>query len=172
MKTTESKQNRKTPLTTIAISQESAQKLDEYLQGKVISRKEFVELSCDYFQRTGFDLRGSAFDLSPFEKLADRMDNTVSILEEKQINTEVIRLLLESVREQSNRQLPGPELIAKATEEKIKAESQITALQKDVTRLEKENEELKKWKETVMKELVRIQNEQKTIGKIKINIPL
>lgn len=48
----ESKQKRKTPLTTIAISQEYAQKLDEYLKGTGITRKEFVELSVDYFQRT------------------------------------------------------------------------------------------------------------------------
>ena len=60
----ESKQKRKTPLTTIAISQEYAKKLDEYLNGTGITRKEFVELSVDYFQRTGFDLRGEAFDLS------------------------------------------------------------------------------------------------------------
>lgn len=51
----ESKQKRKTPLTTIAISQEYAKKLDEYLNGTGITRKEFVELSVDYFQRTGFD---------------------------------------------------------------------------------------------------------------------
>jgi hypothetical protein len=38
----ESKQKRKTPLTTIAISQEYAQKLDEYLKGTGITRKEFV----------------------------------------------------------------------------------------------------------------------------------
>ena len=39
----ESKQKRKTPLTTIAISKEYAQKLDEYLNGTGITRKEFVE---------------------------------------------------------------------------------------------------------------------------------
>lgn len=46
----ESKQKRKTPLTTIAISQEYAKKLDEYLNGTGITRKEFVELSVDYFR--------------------------------------------------------------------------------------------------------------------------
>ena len=64
----ESKQKRKTPLTTIAISQEYAKKLDEYLNGTGITRKEFVELSVDYFQRTGFDLRGEAFDLCTYKK--------------------------------------------------------------------------------------------------------
>ena len=64
----ESKQKRKTPLTTIAISQEYAQKLDEYLNGTGITRKEFVELSVDYFQRTGFDLRGEAFGRQEFRQ--------------------------------------------------------------------------------------------------------
>lgn len=37
---TESKQKRKTPLTTIAISQEYAQKLDEYIKGVALTRKD------------------------------------------------------------------------------------------------------------------------------------
>ena len=77
----ESKQKRKTPLTTIAISQEYAKKLDEYLNGTGITRKEFVELSVDYFQRTGFDLRGEAFDLSPLEKVAGRLEQSAKIME-------------------------------------------------------------------------------------------
>ena len=74
----ESKQKRKTPLTTIAISQEYAQKLDEYLNGTGITRKEFVELSVDYFQRTGFDLRGEAFDRPPVETGPGRLEQTTS----------------------------------------------------------------------------------------------
>ena len=78
----ESKQKRKTPLTTIAISQEYAKKLDEYLNGTGITRKEFVELSVDYFQRTGFDLRGEAFDLSPLEKVAGRLEQSAKIMDD------------------------------------------------------------------------------------------
>ena len=78
----ESKQKRKTPLTTIAISQEYAKKLDEYLNGTGITRKEFVELSVDYFQRTGFDLRGEAFDLSPLEKVTGRLEQSAKIMEQ------------------------------------------------------------------------------------------
>ena len=117
----ESKQKRKTPLTTIAISQEYAQKLDEYLNGTGITRKEFVELSVDYFQRTGFDLRGEAFDLSPLEKVAGRLEQSAKIMERHNEGTEAVHLLLQAVREQTAKQLPAPELIAHAAEEKAKA---------------------------------------------------
>lgn len=72
---TESKQKRKTPLTTIAISQEYAQKLDEYIKGVALTRKDFVELAIDYFLRTGFDIRSEAFDLSPLERITDRLES-------------------------------------------------------------------------------------------------
>ena len=101
----ESKQKRKTPLTTIAISQEYAQKLDEYLNGTGITRKEFVELSVDYFQRTGFDLRGEAFDLSPLEKVAGRLEQSAKIMERHNEGTEAVRQLLQAVREQTAKQL-------------------------------------------------------------------
>ena len=116
----ESKQKRKTPLTTIAISQEYAKKLDEYLNGTGITRKEFVELSVDYFQRTGFDLRGEAFDLSPLEKVAGRLEQSAKIMERHNEGTEAVHLLLQAVREQTAKQLPAPELIAHAAEEKEK----------------------------------------------------
>ena len=95
----ESKQKRKTPLTTIAISQEYAQKLDEYLNGTGITRKEFVELSVDYFQRTGFDLRGEAFDLSPLEKVTGRLEQSAKIMEQANEGTEAVRQLLQAVKE-------------------------------------------------------------------------
>lgn len=103
----ESKQKRKTPLTTIAISQEYAKKLDEYLNGTGITRKEFVELSVDYFQRTGFDLRGEAFDLSPLEKVAGRLEQSAKIMERHNEGTEAVHLLLQAVREQTAKQLPA-----------------------------------------------------------------
>ena len=43
----ESKQKRKTPITTVSISQEYAKKLDEYLKGHTLTRKDFLELSID-----------------------------------------------------------------------------------------------------------------------------
>lgn len=114
----ESKQKRKTPLTTIAISQEYAQKLDEYIKGFALTRKDFVELAIDYFLRTGFDIRGEAFDLSPLERITNRLESSAKVMEQHNEGTEAIRQLLQAVREQTAKQLPAPEIIAHAVEEK------------------------------------------------------
>lgn len=161
----ESKQKRKTPLTTIAISQEYAQKLDEYLNGTGITRKEFVELSVDYFQRTGFDLRGEAFDLSPLEKVAGRLEQSAKIMEQHNEGTEAVRQLLLAVREQTAKQLPAPELIAHAAEEKAKAEAKNEEQEREITRLRSENSALLEYKKKAHRELCRVRDEQKNFRK-------
>ena len=161
----ESKQKRKTPLTTIAISQEYAQKLDEYLNGTGITRKEFVELSVDYFQRTGFDLRCEAFDLSPLEKVAGRLEQSAKIMERHNEGTEAVRQLLQAVQEQTAKQLSAPELIAHAAEEKAKAESKMQEQAQELQRLRDENKALRERYEKAHKELCRVRDEQKTFGK-------
>lgn len=93
----ESRQKRKTPLTTIAISQEYAQKLDEYIKGFALTRKDFVELAIDYFLRTGFDIRGEAFDLSPLERIANRLESSTKVMEQYNEGTEAIRQLLQGL---------------------------------------------------------------------------
>ncbi len=127
---TESRQKRKTPLTTIAISQEYAQKLDEYIKGVALTRKDFVELAIDYFLRTGFDIRSEAFDLSPLERITDRLESSAKVMEQHNEGTEAVRQPLQAVREQTAKQLPAPKLIAKAGEEKVKAELKAILLQK------------------------------------------
>lgn len=165
----ESKQKRKTPLTTIAISQEYAQKLDEYIKGCALTRKDFVELAIDYFLRTGFDIRGEAFDLSPLERITDRLESTAKVMEQHNEGTEVVRQLLQAIREQTAKQLPAPELIAKAGEEKAKAESKVHEQAQELQRLRDENKALRERYEKAHKELCRVRDEQKTIGKIKVN---
>lgn len=158
----ESKQKRKTPITTVSISQEYAKKLDEYLKGHGLSRKDFLELSIDYFLRTGFDIRGEAFDLSPLERIADRLESSAKVMEQHNEGTEVVRQLLEVVREQANKQLPAPDLIAHAAEEKARAEAKSQEQEKEIQRIKEENirlryeiECLKKWKDAARKELSR-----------------
>lgn len=179
----ESKQKRKTPLTTIAISQEYAQKLDEYLKGHALSRKDFVELSIDYFQRTGFDIRGEAFDLSPLERVAERLESSAKIMEQNNEGTEAVRMLLQAVKEQTAKQLPAPEVIAAASEAKTAAEyhakelageierknQRIKELESEVSGLRNITSELQAWKNKAHKELCRVRDEQKTIGKIKVS---
>ena len=172
----ESRQKRKTPLTTIAISQEYSQKLDEYIKGFALTRKDFVELAIDYFQRTGFDIRGEAFDLSPLERITNRLESSTKVIEQHNEGTEAIRQLLQAVREQTAKQIPAPGIIAKAAEEKAKFESKVHELTQELQRLQEENDrlsdkikDLKAYKEKAYRELCRIRDEQKTFGKIKIN---
>ncbi len=168
----ESKQKRKTPLTTIAISQEYAQKLDEYIKGCALTRKDFVELSIDYFLRTGFDIRGEAFDLSPLERITDRLESSAKVMEQHNEGTEAVRQLLQAVREQTTKQLPAPELIAHAAEEKAKAEAKSEEQEREITRLRSENSALQEYKEKAHRELCRVRDEQKTFGKIHVNTEL
>lgn len=168
----ESKQKRKTPLTTIAISQEYAQKLDEYIKGCALTRKDFVELSIDYFLRTGFDIRGEAFDLSPLERITDRLESSAKVMEQHNERTEAVRQLLQAVREQTTKQLPAPELIAHAAEEKAKAEAKSEEQEREITRLRSENSALQEYKEKAHRELCRVRDEQKTFGKIHVNTEL
>ena len=86
---------------------------------------------------------------------------------------------LQAVREQTAKQLPAPELIAKAAEEKAKAESLATERAKDLQLLQEENNRLRneikvlqEYKEKAHRELCRVRDEQKTFGKIKVNTEL
>lgn len=172
----ESRQKRKTPLTTIAISQEYAKKLDEYIQGFALTRKDFVELAIDYFLRTGFDIRGEALDLSPLERITHRLESSTKVIEQHNERTEAIRQLLQAVREQTAKQIPAPEIIAQATEEKAKAEKRAEEQTKKLQRIQEENDRLRNeiknlqaYKEKAYRELCRIRDEQKTFGKIQVN---
>lgn len=168
----ESRQKRKTPLTTIAISKEYAQKLDEYIKGVALTRKDFVELAIDYFLRTGFDIRGEAFDLSPLERITNRLESSAKVMEQHNEETEAIYQLLQAVRVQTTKQLPAPEIIAQATEEKVKAEKLAEELAKEIARLQSENFALQEYKGKAHRELCRVRDKQKTIGKIKVNTEL
>ena len=86
--------------------------------------------------------------------------------------TEAVHLLLQAVREQTAKQLPAPELIAHAAEEKAKAEAKSEEQEREIARLRSENSALLEDKEKAYRELCRIRDEQKTIGKIKVNIEL
>lgn len=59
--------HRKEPLTTIAVNKSSIDKLDKYLLGKNLSRKQFVEKAIDYFIRTDFDLNDNVSVVSPIQ---------------------------------------------------------------------------------------------------------
>lgn len=159
---------RKPEKTTISISGETSERLELYCKTNGILRKEFVSLALDYFERTEFDLKSNAFDYSPLEKIINELQEVKTTMQSNNEGTEIIRQLLQAVREQTAKQLPAPELIAKAGEEKAKAEFRAEELQKEITRLRSENSALLEYKEKAHRELCRIRDGQKFIGKIKI----
>lgn len=82
----------------------------------------------------------------------------------------------EFITTQKQIQLPAPELIAKAAEEKVRAEmkaeeqaKELQVLQEENNRLRDEIKVLQEYKEKAHRELCRVRDEQKTIGKIKVN---
>ena len=108
--------------TTISISGETSERLEIYCRANGILRKEFVSLALEYFERTGFDLKSNALDYSPLEKIIGELNEVKATMQTSNEGTEAIRQLLQAVREQTAKQLPAPELIAKAAEEKVRAE--------------------------------------------------
>jgi cell division protein FtsB len=75
--------------------------------------------------------------------------------------------------------IPAPELIVQATEAKAKAENltaerakELQVLQEENGRLRNEIKDLQEYKEKAHRELCRVRDEQKTIGKIKVNTEL
>jgi predicted RNase H-like nuclease (RuvC/YqgF family) len=100
-------------------------------------------------------------------------------MEQHNEGTEAIRQLLQAVREQTAKQLPAPEIIAHAVEEKAKAESRaeeqgkkLRYVQEENDRLRNEIKDLQVYKEKAYRELCRIRDEQKTFGKIHVNTEL
>lgn len=158
--------------TTISISGETSERLELYCKANGILRKDFVSLALEYFERTGFDLQSNALDYSPLEKIIGELKEVKTTMQSSNEGTEAVRQLLQAVREQTAKQLPAPELIAKAGEEKAKAELRAKEQEKEITRLRSENSVLLEYKEKAYRELCRIRDEQKTFGKIYVNTDL
>lgn len=156
--------------TTISISGETSERLEIYCRANGILRKEFVSLALEYFERTGFDLKSNALDYSPLEKIIGELNEVKATMQTSNEGTEAIRQLLQAVREQTAKQLPAPELIAKAAEEKVRAEMKSEEQAKELQVLQEENDlkVLQEYKEKAHRELCRVRDEQKTFGKIKV----
>ena len=158
--------------TTISISGETSERLEIYCRANGILRKEFVSLALDYFERTGFDLQSNALDYSPLEKIIGELKEVKTTMQTNNEGTEAVRQFPQVVREQTTKQLPAPELIAHAAEEKAKAEAKSEEQEREIARLRSENSALLEYKEKAHRELCRVRDEQKTIGKIKVNTEL
>ncbi|KAB5458936.1 hypothetical protein [Parabacteroides distasonis] len=121
---------------------------------------EWVERAWRFLQKNDFDIYDTeATPFLPVPAEVERERNQVDAL---------CKLMSEFIISQKQVQLPAPDIIAKAAEEKVRADF----LEKELQQFREENKALRERYEKAHKELVRVQIEQKTLGKIKVNTEL
>lgn len=125
---------------------------------------EWVEKTWRFLQKNDFDIYDT--EATPFLPVPAEVEK-----ERSQVDA-LCKLMSEFILSQKQVQLPAPEIIAKAAEEKAKAESKVQEQAQELQRLRDENKALRERYEKAHKELVRVQIEQKTLGKIKVNTDL
>lgn len=122
---------------------------------------EWVEKAWCFLQKNDFDIYDT--ETTPFLPVpaeVERKRNQVDAL---------CKLMSEFIISQKQIQLPAPEIIAKAAEEKAQAEFKVQEQAKELERLREENKVLQERIDKALKELIRVQTEQRTFGKIKVN---
>lgn len=125
---------------------------------------EWVEKTWRFLQKNDFDIYDT--EATPFLPVPAEVER-----ERSQVDV-LCKLMSEFIISQKQAQLPAPEIIAKAAEEKAQAEFKAEEQEKEIARLRSENSALLEYKEKAHRELCRIRDEQKTIGKIKVNTEL
>lgn len=125
---------------------------------------EWVEKAWRFLQKNDFDIYDTeATPFLPVPAEVERERNQVDAL---------CKLMSEFIISQKQVQLPTPDIIAKAAEEKVRAELKAEEQEKEIARLRSENSALQEYKEKAHRELCRIRDEQKTFGKIHVNTEL
>lgn len=125
---------------------------------------EWVEKAWFFLQKNDFDIYDTEGTPSlPVLAQVEKERNQVDAL---------CKLMSEFIISQRQIQLPAPEIITKATEEKVRAEFKAQEQTKELERLRDENKDLRERYEKARKELIRVQTEQSTFGKIKVNTDL
>lgn len=123
---------------------------------------EWVEKAWFFLQKNDFDIYDTEATPSlPVIAQVEKERNQVDAL---------CKLMSEFIISQRQIQLPAPEIIAKAAEEKAQAEFKAQEQAKELERIQEENKVLQERIDKARKELIRVQTEQSTFGKIKVNI--
>lgn len=123
---------------------------------------EWVEKAWSFLQKNDFDIYDTEATPSlPVLAQVEKERNQVDAL---------CKLMNEFIISQKQAQLPAPEIIAKAAEEKAQAEFKAQEQAKELKRIQEENKVLQERIDKARKELIRVQTEQSTFGKIKVNI--
>lgn len=132
---------------------------------------EWVEKAWRFLQKNDFDIYDT--EATPFLPVPAEVER-----ERSQVDA-LCKLMSEFIISQKQVQLPASDIIAQAVEEKAKAESRAEEREKELRHIREENDRLRNeikdlqaYKEKAHRELCRVRDEQKTIGKIKVNTDL
>lgn len=122
---------------------------------------EWVEKAWCFLQKNDFDIYDT--ETTPFLPVPAEVER-----ERNQVDA-LCKLMSEFIISQKQIQLPAPEIIAKAAKEKAQAEFKVQEQAKELERLREENKVLQERINKARKELIRVQTEQSSFGKIKVN---
>lgn len=122
----------------------------------------------EWVEKAWFFLQKNDFDIYDTEATPS-LPVIVQVEKERNQVDALCKLMSEFIISQRQIQLPAPEIIAKAAEEKAQAEFRAQEQAKELERLREENKVLQERIDKARKELIRVQTEQSTFGKIKVN---
>lgn len=159
----EKNQQKKT--TTIAIDIATSESLDTYCRKHGILKKDFVKIALEWFDNMDIDITSETHYMPNQEVKNDPVAPHLPGI--NQLNG-----LYQLFSDYIVKSTPNLEEIAKTAEEMGTLRAENKSLQTSVHQLNDKIAELSEKRERILRELIRVQNEQKTIGKIKINIPL
>lgn len=125
---------------------------------------EWVEKAWRFLQKNDFDIYDT--EATPFLPVPAEVEK-----ERNQVDA-LCKLMSEFIISQKQVQLPAPDIIAKAAEEKVRAELKAEEQEKEIAQLRSENSVLLEYKEKAYRELCRVRDEQRTFGKIYVNTEL
>lgn len=80
-------ETKSTQNTTIAISKEDLKRLEEFVRRKGISKKEFITISLDFFERTGLDPTKHESSKAELEKVIKRVDQVIAFIKTQEKET-------------------------------------------------------------------------------------
>lgn len=80
-------ESNKKPNTTIAISQQDLKRLESFVRKKGLSKKEFITVSLDFFERTGLDPVKHESPKAELEKVIKRIDQIIAFIKTQEKET-------------------------------------------------------------------------------------
>lgn len=151
--------------TTIAVDIVTSKSLDLYCKRCGILKKDFVRVALEWFNDLDIDITSET-------RYKPEQDIKHEEMEQLPVVKQQMDGLYQLMANFISHATPNIDVITKNAEDMgiIKAQNEILRSQNEdfVMKIK----ELTAWKENAIKEFIRVQNEQKTFGKVKLSIPV